>query len=167
MPSKHFGMKISFKKILACLGLSLAFSAVVFCNSSWAGNFFEDALQRGRTGDTIYTGPGLSVPTQEGATEIKGISHETSLVRLIIGWTNFMLPYINVLAILALILAGIYYISSFASEDLHTKAKSILIWVIIGIVLVYSSYTIVNSLIKVGGDTRPEQTTPGRLVPSG
>ncbi len=103
-------------------------------------------------GSPIYTGGGLELPDQSAgsATEIRGISHEGSLINLIIGWTNFLLPYVNVLSIAAIVAAGLMYILSFTNEELHTKAKSILIYVVIGIVLVYSAFTIVNTLLKVG-----------------
>jgi cytochrome bd-type quinol oxidase subunit 2 len=101
----------------------------------------------------VFQGGGLQLPDQSAGsdTEIKGISHEGSLINLIIGWTNFLLPYVNVLSILAIVLAGIMYIASFTSEELHTKAKSILGYVVIGIILVYSAFTIVNTLLQVGG----------------
>ena len=101
----------------------------------------------------IYSGGGLQLPDQSAGapTEIKGISHEGDLVNLIIGWTNFTLPYVNVLAVGAIVAAGLMYIVSFTNEELHTKAKSVLIFVVIGIVLVYSAFTIVNTLLKVGG----------------
>lgn len=104
------------------------------------------------SGSAIYSGGGLELPDQSAgsSTEIRGISHEGSLINLIIGWTNFLLPYVNVLSIAAIVAAGLMYILSFTNEELHTKAKSILIYVVIGIVLVYSAFTIVNTLLKVG-----------------
>lgn len=103
-------------------------------------------------GAQIYKGGGLQLPDQSAGapTEIRGISHEGSLINLIIGWTNFLLPFVNVLSIAAIVVAGFMYIISFTSEDLHSKAKTILIGVVIGIVLVYSAFTIVNTLLKVG-----------------
>jgi hypothetical protein len=101
----------------------------------------------------IYSGGGLQLPDQSAGapTEIRGISHEESLINLIIGWTNFLLPFVNVLSIAAIVAAGLMYIVSFTNDELHSKAKSILIYVTIGIVLVYSAFTIVNTLLKVGG----------------
>ena len=101
---------------------------------------------------SIYSGGGLELPDQSAGseTEIKGISHEGDLVNLIIGWTNFLLPYVNVLSVAAIVVAGFMYIMSFTNEELHTKAKSILTYVAIGIILVYSAFTIVNTLLKVG-----------------
>lgn len=110
-------------------------------------------LSVGMTFAQVYSGGGLQLPDQSSGsgTEIKGISHESSLINLIIGWTNFMLPYVNVLAIFAIVAAGMMYLVSFANDELHTKAKGILSYVVIGIVLIYSAFTIVNTLLSVSG----------------
>jgi hypothetical protein len=96
-----------------------------------------------------YTGGGLGVPDDKKY-DLRGISKEKDLKSLVIGWTNFLLPYVSVLSVFAIVAAGLFYIVSFFNEELNAKAKNILIYVVIGIVLIFSAYTIVNTLLSFG-----------------
>ena len=82
---------------------------------------------------------------------ITGISKERDLRTLIIGFTNFVLPYVSVLSIFAIVAGGFFYLLSFANDELHTKAKTILTYVMVGIVLILTAVTIVNTLLSAGG----------------
>lgn len=95
----------------------------------------------------VYTGPGVQVPG--AALVATGISKETSLVDLIIFYTNVTLPYVSVISIFAFVVAGLYYILTFANEELNAKAKTIMIYVVIGIVIIMSSFTLVNVLLSL------------------
>jgi hypothetical protein len=100
------------------------------------------------TGGTTYTGGGLAVP-DDRKYDLKGISKSKDLKQLVIGWTNFLLPYVSVLSVFAVVAAGLFYIVSIFNEELNAKAKNILIYVVIGIVLIFSAYTIVNTLLDI------------------
>ena len=79
-----------------------------------------------------------------------------SAIGMITGWTNFALPFVSVIAIVALIYAGFLYLTSFGNDEQSGKAKKIIIWVVLGIVLIISAYAIVNTLIETdnsGGES--------------
>ena len=94
----------------------------------------------------LYDGPGVQVPSPDIAA--KGIIKETSLINLIVFYTNASLPYVSVLGVLAFVGAGMFYILSFANEDLNGKAKNMMTYVVIGIIIIISAYTIVNTLLS-------------------
>jgi len=81
--------------------------------------------------------------------KIGGISSHNSLVDIIIGWTNFLLPFVSVLAILGIIIGGILMITGFADEGNYEKGKKILIYSVIGIIIIFSAYPIVATIISV------------------
>ncbi|MDF2379784.1 MAG: hypothetical protein P1V18_06245 [Candidatus Gracilibacteria bacterium] len=97
----------------------------------------------------IYDGPGVQVPSADLAA--KGIIKETSLINLIVFYTNATLPYVSVLSVLAIVAAGMFYVLSFTNEDLNGQAKNMIMYVAIGIIIIISSYTIVNTLLRFAG----------------
>jgi len=74
-----------------------------------------------------------------------------SAIGMITGWTNFVLPFVSAIAVAALVYAGFLYLTSFGNEEQSGKAKKIIMWVVIGIILIVSSYAIVNTLIETDG----------------
>lgn len=97
----------------------------------------------------VYDGPGVQVPSADMVAS--GIIKEMSLINLIVFYTNATLPYVSVLAVLAFVGAGMFYILSFANEDLNGQAKNMMIYVVIGIIIIISAYTIVNTLLRFAG----------------
>lgn len=96
--------------------------------------------------EEVYRGTGVQVPSKDLVA--KGISKETSLIKLIVFYTNASLPYVSVIAVFVFVAAGLYYILSFANEELNTKAKTMMTYVVIGIIIIFSAYTIVNTLLR-------------------
>ena len=62
---------------------------------------------------------------------------ETSLLKTIVNW---LLSIVAVLALLALIVGGVMYIISFGSEEGTKRAKRIIIYAIIGLLVVFLSF---------------------------
>lgn len=94
----------------------------------------------------IYDGPGVQVPSPDIAAS--GIIKEQSLIQLIVFYTNATLPYVSVISVFAFVAAGMFYILSFANEDLNNQAKSMMQYVAIGIIIIISAYTVVNTLLS-------------------
>lgn len=94
----------------------------------------------------VYTGPGVQVPSEELVPQ--GISRRRDLSELIVFYTNATLPYVSVVSVFVFVAAGIFYILSFANDELNAKAKSMMTYVVIGIVIIFSAYTIVNTLLR-------------------
>ncbi len=79
-----------------------------------------------------------------------GIATEDSLKSTILKWVNFFLGFFSLLAMIALIFAGFLYVTSAGNDEQAQKAKKIIIWVVIGIIVVLIAYVLVNSLISFG-----------------
>lgn len=96
----------------------------------------------------VFSGGGLrsgAILAHENLT--KSISHETNLKSLVLGWTKFVLELVAILAVLAVVWAGILYITDMGDGGNQEKAKKILIWVAIGILVILGSYAIVSALM--------------------
>lgn len=69
-------------------------------------------------------------------------------VQELTGILNFGLTFLGGASVFMLILASFYYVSSFGNEDQANRAKQIIISCIVGIVVILSSYTIINYFVK-------------------
>ena len=76
------------------------------------------------------------------------ISKERDLKMLIIGWTLFLLPIAALMAVLAIVWAGILYVTAIGDDGRIETAKKIILWVIIGILAILSAYAIVNTVMQ-------------------
>lgn len=73
-----------------------------------------------------------------------GITHTENLGDLIIKYINFALPYLTLAAFVGFVVAGFFYVTAYGVEEQLKKAKQILIWSVVGMLLVIASYTIVQ-----------------------
>ena len=106
------------------------------------------------TGTTraVLDGPGAGRGLDEFEHRYKGNKYE-SAIGMITGWTNFALPFVSVAAIAVLVYAGFLYITAAGNNEQIEKAKKIIIWVVIGIIIVFSAYALVNTLISGDSST--------------
>ena len=91
-------------------------------------------------------GPGAEAGLNKFATQYKGNTY-SSAVGMLAGWTNFVLPFVSLLAIAAIIYAGFLYITALGNDEQVGKAKDIILWVVVGIVVILSAYAIVNTVL--------------------
>lgn len=92
----------------------------------------------------VYSGAGLS------PSPISGMSSDTSVNSIVAKIVNFILDIILVFGVLAIVIAGIYLITSNGDEGQKDKAKTIILYVAIGIIVVLMAKVIVlfvNSLL--------------------
>ena len=87
-------------------------------------------------------GTGLAKTTLEGS----GITHTDDFGDFIKKLVNFALPYLVLAAFVGYVVAGFMYVTAFGNDEQLQKAKKILIWVSIGLILVILSYAITNLL---------------------
>lgn len=97
---------------------------------------------------SVYTGKGLfdGMNTLVGT---GGISDATSITDLILKLISFLLNIVLLLAVLAVIVAGIYLIVSNGEETSKDKAKKIIFYAIGGIILILFSRFIVIFVNKI------------------
>jgi|GEM_PF-2388082 hypothetical protein len=110
---------------------------------------FDNIIDLGDGSEPIFNGPGI----KKGAKIVKcnldnGVSKEKNLNVLLIGWMKFFLSVTAVVAVLAIVFAGFLYITAGGDDAQTTKAKKVVMWVAIGIILIFGSYAIVNTIMK-------------------
>ena len=80
----------------------------------------------------------------EGSLSSTGIPTNDTVAELVIKLINFALPYLALGAFIAFIVAAFLYVTNFGDEEQTQKAKKIMIWALVGILIVIASYTIVQ-----------------------
>jgi len=96
--------------------------------------------------------------------EYAGIATETSLRKFIQTWVNFFLGFLSLVAMVFLVYAGFLYVTAGGDDDQTGKAKNIILYTVIGIVVIFAAYAIVNTLISYGPtstDVNPDGTIKG------
>ena len=94
-------------------------------------------------GDGLRAGLDLTKPQIRGT----GISTSDSLITVVLGLVNFSLPFAGLFAFVGLIYGGFLYVTAFATDQ-SKKAKDILIWSGLGLVMIFLAYPVVATLIK-------------------
>jgi len=64
------------------------------------------------------------------------------IIQEIMGLANFILTFIGAASLLMLVVASMYYVTSYGNEEITSRAKNIIIGCIIGVILGFSSFTI-------------------------
>jgi len=70
------------------------------------------------------------------------ITSPLQIVRLVNNVLDFIGAVVLVIALIMLLWAAILYLTAGASETVHTKAKSVLIYAIVGIVIAVLAYSV-------------------------
>lgn len=102
--------------------------------------------------DPEETDPKCMTQSEAGTLEAKGdlassgITHTDKASDLIIKYVNFLLPYLTLAAFVGFVVAGFFYVTAYGNEEQLQKAKKILIWSSVGLILVIASFTIVQFL---------------------
>lgn len=149
-----------FKKLSQTIILCAAFFMVLSAPLAFAQDCSSGA---DCTSDEICSeGQCVSKPVFTGGENpetigIKGI--ETSLkdsqvvstgnIRdLVFRYVNFALPLLTLAAFVGFVYAGFLYVTAYGSEEQTGKAKNVMIYAVIGLILVILSYSIVQLFAK-------------------
>ena len=102
----------------------------------------------------------LALPFIAGAQE--GI---TNLITMVQGWVNSLLPLLIGIAVLVLIVGIIRYITAGEDEEKRGKARSLMIYGIIGLFVMVSMWGLVTFLGNAFGIERTGVGTISNLIP--
>ncbi len=69
-----------------------------------------------------------------------------AISREIIGLINYALTFLSAAALFMVVLSSLYYVISFGNDETTGRAKKMIIASVVGLLLAYSSYTIVRFL---------------------
>ena len=105
----------------------------------------------------LYTGVGLALFVSIETivtlfTESMGLAvpDATESIRFAIKWANFALGFVGFVAVIALIYAGAQLVLGMGSDDTKDKSIAIFKYVVIGLVVTFSAWTIVHYFVTVG-----------------
>lgn len=80
---------------------------------------------------------------------------QTGLRGIVLTVINFFLTFLGLLAVIMVIYGGFLYVSSAGNEENVNKAKKILLYAVIGIVVIIASFALVNTILGAGTSERP------------
>lgn len=125
-----YSMQPRFRAFAALLGFSVAFMAI--------------ALPHGSALAQVYNGPGLV----EGTSGVTGVT-EGNLRTVVANIVNRILTYVAFVAVIVLIIAGLYLILSLGDDSAKEKAKKIVIYTAVGLILILVSKALVMFFISL------------------
>ena len=85
----------------------------------------------------------------------------------VVGVINFLLGFLGLLAVILVIYAGFLYVTDAGGDENIGKAKNIILYAIIGLVIIFASYAIVNFAFDVGTAGNAGNVQTGTTVPAG
>lgn len=77
----------------------------------------------------------------------RDLARTKSLPELVTGWLRFAFPLVALIAVVAIVYAGFLFIFYYGDDTRRETAQKIIMYVVVGIVLVFAAYAIVNTLI--------------------
>lgn len=80
---------------------------------------------------------------------------QTGIRGLVLTIVNFALTFLGLLAVIMVIYGGFLYVSSGGNEESVNKAKKILLYAVIGIVVIIVSFALVNTILGAGKGVEP------------
>jgi len=144
----HVSFWDKYKEILAPIGALVgAFLLYISTRGALMSGDINFNVNSGSLGlnssDSVMGGPGLTTPSKPS-----GTANTDSLIQLIIGFTNWLLPYVVVVAVIMIIYAGVLMLTAAGNDDQISKGKTILVWTIIALFIVFAAYAIVNTVVN-------------------
>lgn len=81
------------------------------------------------------------------------------LRQLVLNIVNFALGFLGLIAVVFLIYAGFLYVTSAGNDENTGKAKKIILYSIIGILIILASFAIVNTVLDAASGVSARTTT--------
>jgi len=115
----------------------------VYARNTWWINDKNPICQDGNCGVDV----GKNIVNNE--IKDKGLSTESDIIPLVLKWVRFLLGFVFIIAVIVLIVAGVMFITSFGNDTQNQKARKMILWTIIGILVIMLSYIIVSAIMDV------------------
>lgn len=94
----------------------------------------------------VHAQGGLINPTDQPTKLADATGGQGSFRGLLLTFLNFFLGFLGLLAVVMVIYGGVLYVSSAGGENVD-KAKKIIMYAVIGIVVIFLSFALVNTLL--------------------
>ncbi|MBU1017605.1 pilin [Patescibacteria group bacterium] len=111
---------------------------------AWQKAYAQDLIP---CADGSYADPGI------GCVEAPGglVSSEVSVVELVLKIASVLMTIVAAAAVIMLIVAGIMYALSAGDEEKMQKAKRIILWSVIGLIVALIAHFIAQGVIGLAG----------------
>lgn len=149
--------------MLAFLAISLpGFASADLCDemSKATKGFFSCGTQT--TSFTSFTG---TLSTPDASQYAPGLAQNQDLRQFIKNVVNFALGFLGLLSVIIVIYGGVLYVTAAGKEEQAGKGKKAITYAVIGILIILSSFALVNTVLLAGGGT--DQNTTNGSAPGG
>lgn len=93
-------------------------------------------------------------PEQDQPAIIRALSGgQTGLRGIVLVIVNFFLTFLGLLAVIMVIYGGFLYVSSGGNDESVNKAKKILLYAAMGIIIIIVSFALVNTILGAASQT--------------
>ncbi len=130
---------MTFKKILTCSAFALILTLPLLPNLAHAGDATTTTATTATTTTAASTTAAVTLYNPLGETDVRVI-----IGRVIKG----ILGLIGSLAFLMFIYGGMLWMTSAGNADRVKKGQSILVWTVLGLGVIFSSYAAVNAILN-------------------
>ncbi len=150
-PSSHRWFKLLSITLIVMIGF---IGADIFC--SMAGDSVSTLSAYAQ--DLSEGGTGLTIP--QGDVEISESIPQRPFGEILTSMVNYFIGFLGFLATIAFIYAGVLWVLSGGNEESITKAKKIMIYAGLGIVVVILSYSVVGFIAGSAGPPSQDWSLP-------
>jgi len=133
-------MKVMIKKQSWLLVLLLVGGLGAFVTSP--------AMAQDKISDPKTVKEGIKTLKDKVATEDSGLSREEEVTPILLQILNWLLGLVGMIALIVLIIGGVYYITALGQEDKIKTAKRIILFAIIGLIVVGMSWSILSFVLS-------------------
>ena len=112
-------------------------------------NAAPEAIELTTTAIETVTGSDFSAAAIS-AEDKPDLAFSSGLRQVAIGIINYLLTFLGLIAVGFIIYAGVLMVMDAGAEENVGKAKNIIIYAAVGIIIILMSYTIVNAIFGVG-----------------
>ena len=97
----------------------------------------------------VFDGAGLVGGLGEARNELdqSGIRDDVDFVQAIASVINFILLFAGIFAFVAFVVAGFIFILGFGADQANQRAKKIMIWAAVGLVVIIFSFTLTQFIV--------------------
>jgi hypothetical protein len=127
----------NYRPILAALFLALV-AAIVFSQ-----------MEEGALLAQVFDGGGLVDGLSQAQGEISGtgVRDDTDFIAAIGAVINFILTFAGIFAFVAFVAAGFVFILGFGSDSANQRARKIMIWAAVGLVVIIFAFVLVQFIV--------------------
>lgn len=150
-------MKI-FSKIITLVLLTLALWITQFTQAGWIKDLTESGTPSAyvcQWDNECWPQAGIDVLKEN----LHGVEKEQKASEYIQNIVVYLIGFMSIVAVVYIIYAGFNILTGSGDEEKIKKSKSIIMYVIIGLIVIYLAYTIVTFVFKVFENTSTSSVT--------